>query len=506
MDPTTGQWLSVDSVPTEPRYLYAHNSPTFRIDPNGKQGVATTSDLFHSLLWFQMLFRTEPVQKAAQSYGQSGMIAGWDTLIASMIDAPEQFWKPFVEWQGGFGNHLLGLSSDLDNSVEQLGRWLPNPLSPIPIPTPGLGQALTPNMIPYVGGVLFGVYHTAAHMFLDLPSDILKLVLAIFKLPTVWKELTNGVTSLWNDLKSGKLIHDLNKAMLSPYYRGKILGILLSSIVALLWGGKGLILAAKNIPQAIQAAIAAMRDLPKIVEEVKATYSLWRATRRSPEEVLEAAVKDAEQAIRDSKFGPVIEDRPDPAIPTPADATPLPRNPSKPGILRGPLEENLKLEQYAKKHRTTVENLRNNLEILDAVERNQLRDAQLQDQLAKALSDAGYDVVRTPRSEYNKAQQGIFDVLMEQVGLRKNANPDYRVNGNIFDAYSPRVDTEMQNIIATIGKKAGDQAFRIGVNLSDSPYSISQLESQMGTISKTYPQLKEVFAFKNGSLKRIYVR
>jgi RHS repeat-associated protein len=35
MDPMTGRWLSVDPVPTEPRYLYAHNSPTMRVDPSG---------------------------------------------------------------------------------------------------------------------------------------------------------------------------------------------------------------------------------------------------------------------------------------------------------------------------------------------------------------------------------------------------------------------------------------------------------------------------------------
>jgi RHS repeat-associated protein len=36
MDPITGRWISVDSVPTEPRYLYAANSPTLRVDPTGR--------------------------------------------------------------------------------------------------------------------------------------------------------------------------------------------------------------------------------------------------------------------------------------------------------------------------------------------------------------------------------------------------------------------------------------------------------------------------------------
>jgi RHS repeat-associated protein len=49
MDPMTGRWLSVDPVPTEPRYLYAHNSPTMRVDPSGLQGEVPSPGL---LGWF----------------------------------------------------------------------------------------------------------------------------------------------------------------------------------------------------------------------------------------------------------------------------------------------------------------------------------------------------------------------------------------------------------------------------------------------------------------------
>jgi len=35
LDPTIGQWLSVDPVASEPRYAYAHNSPTMRTDASG---------------------------------------------------------------------------------------------------------------------------------------------------------------------------------------------------------------------------------------------------------------------------------------------------------------------------------------------------------------------------------------------------------------------------------------------------------------------------------------
>jgi RHS repeat-associated protein len=37
MDSTVGQWLSVDPVRSESRYQYAHNSPTMRVDPSGRQ-------------------------------------------------------------------------------------------------------------------------------------------------------------------------------------------------------------------------------------------------------------------------------------------------------------------------------------------------------------------------------------------------------------------------------------------------------------------------------------
>jgi RHS repeat-associated protein len=38
-EPSTGSWLSVDSVRTEPRYAYAHNRPTIRVDASGRQST-----------------------------------------------------------------------------------------------------------------------------------------------------------------------------------------------------------------------------------------------------------------------------------------------------------------------------------------------------------------------------------------------------------------------------------------------------------------------------------
>ena len=37
LNPGTGSWLSVDPVSSEPRYLYAHNQPTRKVDPSGRQ-------------------------------------------------------------------------------------------------------------------------------------------------------------------------------------------------------------------------------------------------------------------------------------------------------------------------------------------------------------------------------------------------------------------------------------------------------------------------------------
>jgi RHS repeat-associated protein len=38
-EPSTGSWLSVDPVRSEPRYQYSHNSPTMRVDPSGTDSV-----------------------------------------------------------------------------------------------------------------------------------------------------------------------------------------------------------------------------------------------------------------------------------------------------------------------------------------------------------------------------------------------------------------------------------------------------------------------------------
>lgn len=50
LDNGTGTWLSVDPVDSEPRYSYAHNSPTVNIDPDGTQahGKQNTSQMWNN--------------------------------------------------------------------------------------------------------------------------------------------------------------------------------------------------------------------------------------------------------------------------------------------------------------------------------------------------------------------------------------------------------------------------------------------------------------------------
>jgi RHS repeat-associated protein len=43
LNPATGQWMSPDPVESEPRYSYAHQMPTTKVDPSGEQGVGLPS-------------------------------------------------------------------------------------------------------------------------------------------------------------------------------------------------------------------------------------------------------------------------------------------------------------------------------------------------------------------------------------------------------------------------------------------------------------------------------
>jgi hypothetical protein len=109
---------------------------------------------------------------------------------------------------------------------------------------------------------------------------------------------------------------------------------------------------------------------------------------------------------------------------------------------------------------------------------------QRENESATTLARAGYDVEQNPTVPGSK-------------------NPDYRINGKIFDCYAPTTDN-LRNIGDRIGRKvAKGQADRIVLNLEDTPANVDAVRAQL----HDWPieGLKEVIAIdKQGNILHIY--
>ncbi|WP_244908276.1 hypothetical protein [Paenibacillus campinasensis] len=50
-------------------------------------------------------------------------------------------------------------------------------------------------------------------------------------------------------------------------------------------------------------------------------------------------------------------------------------------------------------------------------------------------------------------------------GIKKSSNPDFLIEGEVFDCYAPTIDTNVDNILRNIRTKTKTQAERIVINL-----------------------------------------
>ncbi|WP_158853507.1 CdiA C-terminal domain-containing protein [Saccharothrix deserti] len=112
------------------------------------------------------------------------------------------------------------------------------------------------------------------------------------------------------------------------------------------------------------------------------------------------------------------------------------------------------------------------------------RSLQRENESATTLARAGYDVEQNPTVPGPK-------------------NPDYRIEGRIFDNIAP-VTGSPRNIHSRIAEKVEDgQTDRVVVNLADSPVEVDRLRTQM----RDWPieGLKEVIVIdKNGNVVHLY--
>lgn len=107
-----------------------------------------------------------------------------------------------------------------------------------------------------------------------------------------------------------------------------------------------------------------------------------------------------------------------------------------------------------------------------------------ENEAADKLADQGYKVEQNPKGQGTK-------------------NPDYKIEGEYFDCYSPKT-SNARNIMDTVAGKVGSgQADRIVVNLADSDVALDTLRKQLA--ESPIPDLKELMVLtKDGKLIQLF--
>ncbi|MEK4854854.1 hypothetical protein NST04_33810, partial [Paenibacillus sp. FSL H7-0756] len=112
------------------------------------------------------------------------------------------------------------------------------------------------------------------------------------------------------------------------------------------------------------------------------------------------------------------------------------------------------------------------------------------------------------------ADQGYDIKMLDEVnggngfGIKESSNPDFLIEGKVFDCYAPTIETNLDNILRNTTKKTKTQAERIVLNLDQFP-SEKVAEIIQGILRKANPDgdlknLKELFIVKDGEITRVF--
>ncbi|SHI88924.1 toxin 50 [Clostridium cavendishii DSM 21758] len=114
------------------------------------------------------------------------------------------------------------------------------------------------------------------------------------------------------------------------------------------------------------------------------------------------------------------------------------------------------------------------------------------------------------------AKEGYDTEMLDEVaggnghGIEKDTNPDFLIEEEPFDCYSPDKNTSFNNVCKEIAKKLRKQAYRIVLNLDDyNPEMTEELISTIVRKAKPNGDLKrliELFIVKDGKIKRVFLR
>ncbi|WP_175440729.1 CdiA C-terminal domain-containing protein [Micromonospora yangpuensis] len=120
---------------------------------------------------------------------------------------------------------------------------------------------------------------------------------------------------------------------------------------------------------------------------------------------------------------------------------------------------------------------------------------QLENECADTLARAAYQVRQNPtRPEITQARHDTGDTG------KPDKDPDYLVEGHVFDCYSPTATKAVRGVWTAVEEKiSGQQTQRVVINLHDWRGDITALQKQFD--DWPIPHLKEVAAVtRNGDI------
>ena len=126
---------------------------------------------------------------------------------------------------------------------------------------------------------------------------------------------------------------------------------------------------------------------------------------------------------------------------------------------------------------------------------NDPRPIERQNEAAQLFADKGYDIEMLPDSPSGNGY-----------GLLNDSCPDYLINGQPFDCYSPDKNTSVRNIWTTVKGKTETQARRIVINFNDSNKTLTELINQFHTWERDLPTLDELLVVKDGEIIRAILK
>jgi len=118
------------------------------------------------------------------------------------------------------------------------------------------------------------------------------------------------------------------------------------------------------------------------------------------------------------------------------------------------------------------------------------RSLQRENESADRLVENGYNVEQNP-------------LIKTTDNIREGAQPDYRINSEIFDNYAPNNKADVEQIRNQISRKVKrKQTYRIIINLDDSDVAVTDIKTML-RIRKPVQNLQQLIILKNRKFIKI---